>query len=369
MASILDDRMPVAPQVTARTIPKSFESLDALLQFARQISEDGQLSSEDKFGLMWAAFELHAREPEVAQLFIDSLEDIPVAQRAPVIKMIEARLAGRLDADNVERALVRLIATQYQANEGKTTAEDASFGENPAVLAALRRATQSERDAVAYQAVSESTRLAPFPDAVAALHVGSTRNLLDAEEFARESALLLASAPDGAAQHQLLQGLLDPAIPGATGASALALVAQWPTALESITPDVLRRMDQAISRHPPAFEVTDVLDLAAMSEYGQWATARANIRHQLDGTAPAQTIAALISAPGADPRAVLAAMLYSSGTEAAQVLALGGKLDLARERLEQVAREAPNAPDIREAVDEARAQLDEAAMLPRQGPG
>ncbi|MGT2459319.1 hypothetical protein ACU4GI_41945 [Cupriavidus basilensis] len=76
---------------------------------------------------------------------------------------IEDALYGSIHEQQVKRALVNLLASQYETNEALTLTEQSRLGVNPLVAATLAKAARSPDTEISHQAIIQYTRIGFSP--------------------------------------------------------------------------------------------------------------------------------------------------------------------------------------------------------------
>ncbi|SOY52735.1 hypothetical protein [Cupriavidus taiwanensis] len=302
----------------------------------RDILENTDLTADEKSDQLWRIFERHAREPETARYLLDSMQFIKPINKKRVIERVEAALHRGTHEDGVKRALINLLAAQFERDAAITAAAEAQLPGNPLVLASLRKAANSGDHATAHQAVLQYSRLGEVQDSLTQLGTARSNGAIDTSEYAREIAFHLPLIKDPVQQQQLLDLMEGCDLPGQELADLLATTAQLPHALSSLAPVALHTIRRILDNNPPAFAV-DLLDMdvLALARYNRWAGASSEIAHALSGEPVPDLLANLVMLPDADPRALIAVAVSPMSEPVMQVLTERGLVNEALQRLDR----------------------------------
>jgi hypothetical protein len=329
--------------------------LESLQNHTNKIISDHALTPEHQFALLWADFENAGRNPDLARFFLDTIRAVPLGATAERVSKIEDALYGGMHEEQVKRALVNVLASQYETNEALTLPEQSRLGANPLVLAALSKAARSPDTAISYQGVMQYTRLGFFPDTLPILNAALSNGAISRSDYTRELGFLLPLIQEPEAQRLALEAITHSGVPGGLTADDLATVVLWPFALPSLHLDTLSQIQKHLAENQPVFpDAVAPIDFLDLVRYNDWLSASTVIEAKLSGGSSEDRMATFVMQEGADPRGLLAVVASPAAQAVTRILAQRGQTAAAQQRLALLSLEAPNDVALARTVKEAQ---------------
>ncbi|KDP84115.1 hypothetical protein CF70_020680 [Cupriavidus sp. SK-3] len=345
-------------ETTAPSHASLFEGagLEGLRHHTDKITSDPALTPEQKFDFLWADFQDAGRRPIIAKFLLDTMRLLPLRATTERVSKIEDALYGSIHEQQVKRALVNLLASQYETNEALTLTEQSRLGVNPLVAATLAKAARSPDTEISHQAIIQYTRIGFFPDTLPILNAALSNGAISRAEYTRELGFLLPLIQEPEAQRLALHAITHSGVPGGHTAEDLATVVLLPYALSSLHSDTLSQIQKHLAENQPVFpDALATIDFLDLVRYSDWLSAIAAIEASLSGGSTIDRIATVVMQEGADPRGLLAVVASPAAEAVTRTLAQRGQTAAAQQKLALLSLEVPNdvamARMIREAQD------------------
>ena len=351
-------QMAVAKPVSNQAALGEKADLESLQRYTQRIVSDASLTPEQKFDWLWRDFEATRLSPTNAQYLLDTIRLLPLPPSARTALRIEASLYGTVHAEQVKRALVNLMASQYETDLALSAAEQSRLGANPQVAAMLAKAARSSDTEIAHQAVMQYARLGLFPDSIPILNAALSGGTISRAEYAKELGFLLPLIQEPKAQRQALQAIGHAGVPSGLLAEELAAMVLLPHALSSLHLETLRPLQELLTQGQPTFaNDSGSIDFLDLARYNDWLSATAAIDARLSGGGAADHIATLVMREDADPRGLIAIVASPLAEQVIRILAQRGQMEAAQQRLAGLAQGVPNDITALRMIEEARNRI------------
>ena len=283
------------------------------------------LSADQKFQILWSAYQRNKSSDEVASYYLDSLVSIsPV----PHVDKLISELNNAMTSPELQRHLMRLLETAYRdRNEGNVN----GVSQNN-ILDVIQAKMNNDEDSVANEAVDIYSRQANPELAISALKTAHESHVINDSEFIHDIFFKIPAINDPTIQNALVSQMIILAAQTQTPEAANALVGAVGVIFEYT--DHIKLNDQTSSalrdfliKNEPQFIAGEntQYEMLTAADYCSWLNSYAKAGNKSENETLKFMLETLTS-NATDPKKIIAVLLSNRGQNVVHLARQEGRL-------------------------------------------
>jgi len=314
------------------------------------------LSADQKFQILWSAYQRNKSSDEVASYYLDSLVSI---SPLPHVDKLISELNNAMTSAELQRHLMRLLETAYRdRNEGDL----AGISQN-IILDVIHAKMNNDETSVANEAVDIYSRQANPELAISALKTAHERRIINDTEFIRDIFFKIPAINDPTIRNALISQMIILAAQTQTPEAASALVGAVGVIFEYT--DHIKLNDQTSSalrdfliKNEPQFNAGENMqyEMLTAADYYSWLNSYAKAGNKSENETLKFMLETLTS-NATDPKKIIAVLLSDRGRHLVNLARQEGKLTVLQNSLKIALLQLPQGFELFDLTQSALSSL------------